>query len=130
MGWTSINFVDLQRADTTFPSGPLTLTQATRIVSIFFVCALIGTILLPHVTRKFGIRTTILALGVPQIVSRLGSIGENWEFKMNFDSISDMLAADRFRAKSILFVCCTCSDWPGVCWCNGIDSIICIGDMR
>lgn len=72
MGWTSINFVDLQKDDTTFPSGPLSLDQATRVVSIFFVAAVIGVLTLPHMARKFGNRTTIFALGIPQIVSNAG----------------------------------------------------------
>lgn len=66
--WATVNFVNLQKEDTTFPSGPLTLTEATRVVSVFFASAIVGNLLVPHLVKWFGSKRTMFALGFPQLV--------------------------------------------------------------
>lgn len=67
-GWAAVNFVNLQKIGTTFPSGPLTLTQATRVMSVFFASAIVGNLLIPHIVKRFGSKRTMFALGFPQLV--------------------------------------------------------------
>lgn len=68
-GWATVNFVDLQKDDTKFPSGPLTLSQATFMMSIAFIPSIIGNVVFPHIAKKFGCKRTLYAMGFPQIVS-------------------------------------------------------------
>lgn len=75
-GWTTVNFVDLQKFDTTFPSGPLTLSQATIMMSIVFVTVIIGNLVFPYILKKLGSKGTILALGLPQMVRSVCSCFE------------------------------------------------------
>lgn len=128
VGWTSINFVDLQKEDTTFPSGPLTLTEATRVVSIFFASAVVGNLVLSHSVERFGSKKTIFALGLPQIVGYTLRI-ENSK-KAPFFSFSGQLAADHFRTKSVLFVCLTCPSWMGFCRRTVFNCHICFRNMQ
>lgn len=81
-GWAAVNFVDLQKFDTSFPSGPLSLTQATRVVSVFFASAVVGNLVFPYIVKKIGSKRTMFALGFPQIVSFL------WKFaNSEFESV-------------------------------------------
>lgn len=68
-GWTSVNFVELQKNDTSFPTGPLTLKQATLVVSISYAGAIIGNTVFPFVVKKYGSKRTLIASVLPQIVS-------------------------------------------------------------
>lgn len=68
-GWASINFVDLQKDDTSFPSGPLSLKQATLMVSICYAGAIIGNSMFPFIVKKIGSKRTLAAVTFPQIVS-------------------------------------------------------------
>lgn len=67
-GWATVNFVDLQKDGTTFPRGPLTLGQATFMMSISVASCIIGNFVFPHIVRKFGCKRTMYAMGFPQIV--------------------------------------------------------------
>lgn len=67
-GWATVNFVDLQKEDTRFPSGPLSLNQATLMMSISIASAIVGNLVFPFSVRKFGSKTTMFAMGFPQIV--------------------------------------------------------------
>lgn len=75
-GWASVNFVDLQKDDTSFPSGPLSLEQATLVVSICYAGAIIGNSVFPFVVKKYGSKRTLLAAVFPQIVSERCKDGE------------------------------------------------------
>lgn len=79
-GWAAVNFVDLQKFDTTFPSGPLSLAQATRVMSVFFASSVVGNLVFPYIVKKFGSKNTMLALGFPQMVSFIFKF-VNSEFK-------------------------------------------------
>lgn len=67
-GWATVNFVALQKEDTKFPSGPLTMNQATLMMSIAFASSIIGNLVFPFPVKKFGSKRTLLVLGFPQIV--------------------------------------------------------------
>lgn len=69
-GWFSSNFLPLQRPDTPLPSGPLSLKEATLVMSIGYIGALVGNLVAPHLVRKFGCKRVMLANGFPMIVSR------------------------------------------------------------
>lgn len=67
-GWAAVNFVNLQKDDTTFPSGPLTLRQATFMMSIAFIPSIIGNMVFPYIVKLIGCKRTIYVMGFPQIV--------------------------------------------------------------
>lgn len=68
-GWFNVNFLLLQRPDTPFPSGPLTLKEATLVMSIGYIGAIVGNLIVPFVVRRFGCKRLMLACGFPMIVS-------------------------------------------------------------
>lgn len=68
-GWFSSNFLPLQRPDTSLPSGPLSLKEATLVMSISYIGAIVGNLVVPHILRKFGCKRVMLACGFPMIVS-------------------------------------------------------------
>lgn len=67
--WASANFLELQKPDTIFPSGPLTLREATLVMSIYFVGGFVGNMIFPCILQRYGSKITMLATGLPQIVS-------------------------------------------------------------
>lgn len=67
-GWAAVNFVDLQKEDTKFPSGPLALSEATLMMSIPLVSMMIGNLVFPMIVKKFGSKRTMLAVGFPHMV--------------------------------------------------------------
>lgn len=68
-GWASVNFLELQKPDTTFPSGPLSLKEATLVMSIYFVGGFVGNLAFPYIVQRYGSKKAMLAIGFPQIVS-------------------------------------------------------------
>lgn len=68
-GWATVNFVDLQKIDTKLPSGPLSLNQATLMMSIAIASSMVGILVFPFIVKKFGSKRTMFAVGFPQIVS-------------------------------------------------------------
>lgn len=66
--WLAANFLPLQRPDTPLPSGPLSLKEATVVMSIGYIGAIAGNLIVPLFSRKFGCQRVILACGVPKIV--------------------------------------------------------------
>lgn len=69
-GWGTINFNELQSKNSTFPTGPLTLDEASLVVSLINVGGLIGNfaILVLPTSETIGIKRTIHLYGVPLIV--------------------------------------------------------------
>lgn len=123
IGWAVVNFVDLQQDDTKFPSGPLSLLQATRVMSLFFASAVIGNLMFPYIVKKIGCKTTMFILGFPQMVSWI-------EYKSRAKRVSkqrcvsfshsDQLVVDHIRPKSILSVRVAHCGWPGLCRSDGV----------
>lgn len=68
-GWGTINFVELQSENTTFPGGKLTLEEATLVVSIMSIGAFFGNFAIIYISRKIGLKNSIHALCLPQLVS-------------------------------------------------------------
>lgn len=67
--WSTANFLALQSPDTPLPSGPLSLHEATLVMSSYYIGAIIGNLTVPHIVRKYGCKRTLLAAVCPQIVS-------------------------------------------------------------
>lgn len=67
-GWGAVNYVDLQRDDSTFPTGPLSLRQASIVIQAFFVSCILGNLLIPYMVEKCGSKRTMFIMGLPQIV--------------------------------------------------------------
>lgn len=76
-GWAAVNFVGLQKDDTNFPSGPLSQSQATRVVSLFFASAVVGNFMFPYIVKKVGSKRTMFVLGFPQMVSSIPKMAKN-----------------------------------------------------
>lgn len=72
-GWASANFLALQKSDTIFPSGPLSLKEATLVMSIYFAGGFVGNMFYPYILQRYGSKRTMLAIGFPQIVSETTS---------------------------------------------------------
>lgn len=89
-GWSSANFLEFQKPDTPLPSGPMTLKESTFVMSIYFIGAIVGNLISPHIVKKFGSKRTMYAIGCLQIVSSLsncGYISLKW-IESNQDDIS------------------------------------------
>lgn len=67
--WPTANFLALQKADTPLPTGPLSLHEATLVMSSYYIGAIISNLTIPHVLREFGCKRVLLAGVFPQIVS-------------------------------------------------------------
>lgn len=68
-GWATINFIDLQNVNTTFPAGALSLNEATLVVSLPSVGGLIGNFAMQPISEKCGTIRSIHSLSIPLIVS-------------------------------------------------------------
>lgn len=72
-GWASVNFLELQKSSTSLPSGPMTLPEATFMMSVTFTSAAIGIPMFPFVAKRFGNKNGLFCVGFLQIVSLLQS---------------------------------------------------------
>lgn len=68
-GWASVNFLELQKTDTLLPSGPLSLQQATLMMSIGIASAVIGNLMAPLFISHLGSKRGLVVFAFPQIVS-------------------------------------------------------------
>lgn len=67
--WASLGFEELQNNPTLLPTGVLSLKQASLMVTLPNLGALIGNFLFVYTGERYGLKKTILWLGAPQIVS-------------------------------------------------------------
>lgn len=67
-GWATINFIDLQQENTTFPTGPLSLEEATFVTSIVSIGGFVGNFAILPVSNKVGVKRAIHFMGIPLIV--------------------------------------------------------------
>lgn len=67
-GWGTINNVELQNANTTYGTGPLTESQASLIVALPNFGGFIGNFAIVPISMYFGVKKTIHLLGIPLIV--------------------------------------------------------------
>lgn len=68
-GWAPINFNDLQDEKSMLPMGPLNEYQATIVISILNVGAIIGNFVIVPILLYLGPKKTIHLLSIPIIVS-------------------------------------------------------------
>lgn len=66
--WGSLSFEALQKDPTLLPTGVLTLSEASLVVTLSNLGALIGNFVFVFIGEKYGHKRTILWLGAPQIV--------------------------------------------------------------
>lgn len=69
--WGGPNFILLKSNETPLESGPLSISEASLVVSIICVGALIGIIITAVTTERFGRKIPLLLLAVPQFVSKI-----------------------------------------------------------
>lgn len=67
-GWATINFNEFQNENSTFPTGPLNLEEASLVVSLINLGGLFGNFIVLPMSHMFGIKRTIHLFGVPLIV--------------------------------------------------------------
>lgn len=72
-GWSTINFNELQSGNSTLPTGPLNLEEASLVVSLINVGGFAGNWITLPMSHIFGIKRTIHLFGVPLIVSHFSS---------------------------------------------------------
>lgn len=70
-GYATINFNELQSENSTLASGPLSLEEASLVVSLYNVGGFIGNFAILPITHLIGVKQTIHVLGVPLIVRKL-----------------------------------------------------------
>lgn len=68
-GWATINFVSLQQEDTTFPTGPLTLEEATLVLSLANIGGFLGNFAVLQLSERVGFKRAIHLMGIPLVVS-------------------------------------------------------------
>lgn len=67
-GWSSINFNYLQSENSTFPTGPLTLNEASLVVSLVNIGGVVGNFAILPFMQIIGVKRTIHLLGLVQLV--------------------------------------------------------------
>lgn len=72
-GWASPNFILLTSDETPLQSGPLTISEASFVVSLSYIGGFIGTIAASMFAERFGRKISLLILLIPQTVSKCGS---------------------------------------------------------
>lgn len=72
-GWTSANLLELQKPNTVFPSGPLSLEEATKVISMTFIGGIIGNLVFPRLVRKIDCKRLMLAaaMGLRNTIFRI-----------------------------------------------------------
>lgn len=70
-GWATINFLELQSENSTFPTGSLSLDQLAITLSVYSFGALIGNFAVAPISETIGIKHTIHLFGLPIIVRDL-----------------------------------------------------------
>lgn len=70
-GWATINFNELQSKVSTLPSGPISLKEASLVVSFFSIGGFVGNFAILPVTHLIGAKQTAHILGIPLIVRKL-----------------------------------------------------------
>lgn len=70
-GWSTINFNEFQSENSTFPTGPLNLEEASLVVSLINLGGFVGNWLVLPMNNALGIKLTIHLFGVPSIVRHI-----------------------------------------------------------
>lgn len=68
-GWSTINFIELQNENSTFSTGPLSLDEASLVVSLINIGGFVGNFAILPISKFIGIKRTIHLFGLPLIVS-------------------------------------------------------------
>lgn len=71
VGWATINFIDLQQENTTFPTGQLTLEEATLVTSLTNIGGFLGNFAILPLGEKYGLKRAIHLMGIPLAVSSI-----------------------------------------------------------
>lgn len=115
-GWATINFNELQSENSTFMTGPLSLEEASLVVSILNVGGFVGNFAILPVTHSIGAKRTVHALGIPLIVSQLKNKHSKSFFTVHLFLLSDQCITHNLCAKCVLFICIKILEW--IChWC-------------
>lgn len=67
-GWGTINFVELQQENTTFPIGPFTLEEATFVATAMNIGGFLGNFGILPITPILGQSRALCLMAVPLIV--------------------------------------------------------------
>lgn len=67
-GWAVINYNELQSENSTSPTGPLTMEQASLVISIENIGGLIGNFAILPLNQMIGVKRMMHILGLPLIV--------------------------------------------------------------
>lgn len=70
-GWATINFVELQSENSTFPVGPLTPEQSALVISLPYAGCFMGNFAIAPLSQAIGIKRTIHLFGIPTFVRKL-----------------------------------------------------------
>lgn len=69
-GWVSPSIILLTSNETPFPSGPITMEEASWVACLMPLGCLFGNICFGYITNKFGRKLPLILITVPIIVSK------------------------------------------------------------
>lgn len=69
--WAASNYVVLTSPQSPLKSGPLTMAEGSMVVSLLCMGGLLGTILAVMAVDRYGRKTSLIFLAIPQIVINL-----------------------------------------------------------
>ncbi|XP_031623102.1 uncharacterized protein LOC116340647 [Contarinia nasturtii] len=96
MGWSTINFNELQNENSTFPTGPLSLDEASLVVSLINFGGFIGNFIVLPFNIMFGVKRTLHFFGIPLILSALIIIyARNIKYLMSREYLVSLLYLSR-----------------------------------
>lgn len=112
-GWATINFIDLQQENTTFPTGPLTLEEATLVTSLTNIGGFIGNFAILPLSDKFGMKRAIHLAGIPLVVSSIEITHYSVTIQLiNYENfILVKLHSNSFCVEQILCIYVTSFEW-------------------
>lgn len=67
-GWATINLLDLEDANSTFSTGPLTKQETSLVISIVNIGGFAGNWLVLPLSGIYGVKQAIHLLGIPILV--------------------------------------------------------------
>lgn len=103
IGWATINFVELQSKNSTFPMGPFTLDQLALVMSIHNVGCFLGNFAIAPLSNVIGIKLAIHSFGSLFIVSEMCETLVNYNLKFNYFVILAVSNSGYFCTERILY---------------------------
>lgn len=110
-GWATINLLELENANSTFPTGPLTKQETSLVISLINVGGFVGNWLVLPLSGLVGVKRATHLLGIPIVVRwifmKLENIFHSLIFfiLVYFHDIVVWFNSNNFRRECVLLIC-------------------------